>query len=691
MDQRIRRLVGLLFEDIPYSPETAAAEEQIAAALDQKYTERAAETSPDAALDEIISRYGKLSDMAALAGFSPEQAAAWREAGDAVSEKPLRKSLRRQKLRICCGAVCAIAAFVQLLWMVYMFAAKPAQALWNLLFAAGFGGAAWLILRRFFRTERQAKEQKYDTDAFEYLRIRSDRYAKRTLNSIALMFASVVLFFCSELSFFIFGNSKSAELIENVFANIILLEIPAFLLIRNRLLLYVMQNRIELPVRKGFRRHQCGIVIFSAVYWLIVLAASVLLRDRLHYAGNWFLLAGICFGLLMLLYNLTLRRRVMYRNLVVNKPRLAVVTALAVAVGGFGYLQRDTWYTQPYINSVPVVQQSRCPIRYDAETGVYTLTAQSADFRILHLTDIHLGGSLYSYRKDIKALKACYAEIAHAKPDLVIVTGDLCFPLGIMSMSLNNSAPVYQFAAFMRNLGVPWAFTYGNHDTESLATLKKQELNEVYKSLSYETSGTLLYPYVQPEITGRSNQMIEVRNADGSLNTALFLIDSNAYTGEGINVYDYIHDDQVDWYANEVARLQAAEGGQISSMAFFHIPLQQYRTAYELYESGSDEVTYFFGENGEKMINKVCCSDYPSRLFDRMLALGSTKAVFCGHDHYNNMSLEYKGIRLTYGMSIDYLAMPGIENDIAQRGAELITLHPDSTWDLEQIPLTSIS
>lgn len=54
------------------------------------------------------------------------------------------------------------------------------------------------------------------------------------------------------------------------------------------------------------------------------------------------------------------------------------------------------------------------------------------------------------------------------------------------------------------------------------------------------------------------------------------------------------------------------------------------------------------------------------------------------------MSLEYKGIRLTYGMSIDYLAMPGIEDDTEQRGAELVTLHEDGTWELEQIPLDSI-
>ncbi len=307
------------------------------------------------------------------------------------------------------------------------------------------------------------------------------------------------------------------------------------------------------------------------------------------------------------------------------------------------------------------------------------------------MTDIHLGGSLYSYQKDLKALQACFAEIEYTKPDLVVVTGDMCFPLGIMSMSFNNTSAVHQFAAFMRNTGIPWCFTYGNHDTESLASTGKQELNDVYKSLSYKTSKMLLYPYVQPDIMGRNNQLIEVRNSDGTLNTALFLIDSNAYTGEGINVYDYIHDDQVEWYANEVKRLNQEEGKTVNSMAFFHIPLQEYRTAYELYESGSDEVTYYFGSNDEKMIDKICCSDYPSKLFDTMLELGSTKAVFCGHDHYNNMSLEYKGIRLTYGMSIDYLAMPGIEKDTKQRGAELITLHKDSSWDVVQLPLTEIS
>ena len=120
------------------------------------------------------------------------------------------------------------------------------------------------------------------------------------------------------------------------------------------------------------------------------------------------------------------------------------------------------------------------------------------------------------------------------------------------------------------------------------------------------------------------------------------------------------------------------------------IPLQQYKTAYELYEKGSDEVKYYFGSNDESFMDKVCCSEYPSSMFDTAKELGSTKGFFCGHDHYNNMSLEYEGIRLTYGMSIDYLAMPGIARDTKQRGATLITVHDDSEIDISQVPLSEI-
>lgn len=62
----------------------------------------------------------------------------------------------------------------------------------------------------------------------------------------------------------------------------------------------------------------------------------------------------------------------------------------------------------------------------------------------------------------------------------------------------------------------------------------------------------------------------------------------------------------------------------------------------------------------------------------------STKAkqrFFCGHDHLNNMSLEYKGVRLTYGYSIDYLAYGGIDEKYTQRGCTVIALRPDGSFE----------
>ena len=60
-------------------------------------------------------------------------------------------------------------------------------------------------------------------------------------------------------------------------------------------------------------------------------------------------------------------------------------------------------------------------------------------------------------------------------------------------------------------------------------------------------------------------------------------------------------------------------------------------------------------------------------MFETVLEMGSTDSIFCGHDHVNTYSVDYKGVRLTYGMSIDYLAYIGISKKGAQRGCTVIT------------------
>lgn len=58
--------------------------------------------------------------------------------------------------------------------------------------------------------------------------------------------------------------------------------------------------------------------------------------------------------------------------------------------------------------------------------------------------------------------------------------------------------------------------------------------------------------------------------------------------------YDCIHENQVDWYAQELGRITAQNGGvQPKSLAFFHMPLQEMQTAY-----------YEYRDNGFRIMRK---------------------------------------------------------------------------------------
>ena len=67
-----------------------------------------------------------------------------------------------------------------------------------------------------------------------------------------------------------------------------------------------------------------------------------------------------------------------------------------------------------------------------------------------------------------------------------------------------------------------------------------------------------------------------------------------------------------------------------------------------------------------------------------MLELGSTKAMFNGHDHINNTTFEYKGIQFSYGYSIDYFAYSGIDKLGSQRGCTMITCKSDTTFTIDK-------
>ena len=320
--------------------------------------------------------------------------------------------------------------------------------------------------------------------------------------------------------------------------------------------------------------------------------------------------------------------------------------------------------------------------------------------KIMQLTDIHIGGGWISAEKDKKALNCVAAMVSAEKPDLVIVTGDIVFPTPNNAGTINNKTGAKIFAEMMETLGVYWTVTFGNHDTEAYGYYSREDIGEFY------SGDDLKYCLFEPgpdNVDGCGNQIINIRNSQGIITQSLFLFDSHSYTDKfGIkSEYDNIHPNQVEWYSeslyelNEenksviekadksVLPLSAENYENIKSLAFFHIPLKEFDDAWTAYtESGnssSDNLIYYYGQKNEN----VCYGAGSDNLFETMQSAGSTQGIFCGHDHVNNYSLEYNGIRLTYGMSVDYLAYKDIDKQGNYRGCTLITVNPDGSFECE--------
>ena len=320
------------------------------------------------------------------------------------------------------------------------------------------------------------------------------------------------------------------------------------------------------------------------------------------------------------------------------------------------------------------------------EKGDFTFVCDR-EFRIMQLTDVHIGGGFMSISKDNKALNAVSAMITAEKPDLVIVTGDIAYPVPFQAGTINNKRPAVLFADLMEKLGVYWCLTYGNHDTEAYSFFDREQISEIYTDRAKYPH--CLFSAGPEEADGCGNYVINIKNSQGKITQSLFMVDSHSYTDNDyfgiLWKYDCVHDNQINWYKDKVAELTKQNGGETpKSLMFMHIPVKEMRDAFEEYSENNyndtDNVKYIEGKLGEKE-STIYCSEKNYGLFDACLQSG-TQGMFFGHDHLNNMSVNYKGMYLGYGYSVDYLAYVGIQKYGLQRGCSIITVTPDGSFEV---------
>ncbi len=113
------------------------------------------------------------------------------------------------------------------------------------------------------------------------------------------------------------------------------------------------------------------------------------------------------------------------------------------------------------------------------ENGYWCFTTDD-DFKVMHLTDIHIGGGWMSVGKDAKALNTVAAMVTREKPDLVVATGDIAYPVFFQAGTFNNYSGAKAFANLMENLGVYWTVTFGNHDAEAYSYFDRDAVSDFY-------------------------------------------------------------------------------------------------------------------------------------------------------------------------------------------------------------------
>lgn len=340
-------------------------------------------------------------------------------------------------------------------------------------------------------------------------------------------------------------------------------------------------------------------------------------------------------------------------KLTVQKRVFIIVLALVISVFALLFLYVKSKFGQKMeVDLKNITATNDYNVRIVKQEGEVTYLAKKKDkdFKILAFTDMHLDGT--NKEAMAKTMNQFLKTMNKEQPDLVIFNGDIV-------TAIFNKKRAVTLADIMERYGVYWCAILGNHEGEHPLAFSRKNLIRMW-------SDHKKYPHslVQPgpeDIYGYGNYVVDLLNADHKISQSLIFMDSGANVSKEdvkkLHIskasYDYIKPDQINWYKDKIKVLPK---GTKSSL-FLHIPLCEYAKGWDaIYDKKSGNITdtgdckYISGMQREP----VCCPEYNSGLFDVMLSLGSTQAVFCGHDHVNDDSISYKGIDLNYLQASGY-------------------------------------
>ena len=315
------------------------------------------------------------------------------------------------------------------------------------------------------------------------------------------------------------------------------------------------------------------------------------------------------------------------------------------------------------------------------------LRFKNGKFKIMLLGDLHEN---YDTEKNNGKAKAedCLSLLRKAadelNPDLVVYLGDNVSADDEMKMRAAVSRIVNPFST----RDIPFAVIFGNHDHDrtDLVDLKTQMrlFNEHDNCYSFNADDS---------ISGYGNYNLTVKATDSDRDVInLWFIDSNNLCDDrNISYYDWVHEDQINWYKETAAELKKKNGGKVvPALLFQHAPVpEEYQLLREAkkceYFDSVDghgiwsDKRYVLKNNVEGYMGEgPCCPCVNSGEFAAWKEVGDVMGAFFGHDHMNDFTGYVDGILLAQSKTAGFRPY----TDGCRTGVRLITLDENNIEDI---------
>lgn len=319
------------------------------------------------------------------------------------------------------------------------------------------------------------------------------------------------------------------------------------------------------------------------------------------------------------------------------------------------------------------------PVFASAETNYVLKFNEDGKFKIMIFAD----------SQDDETLEETTAQLmrealAAQNPDLVVFLGDNTVANGYE----NQAKAIETIVTPCVEAGVPFTLVFGNHDQEQ--GVEKEVLLREYQKYP----GCLAYD-ANPELYGCGNHNLPVFASNGlGIAFNLWFVDSGTSTEEA-GGYDYVREDQINWYKDTAKALALLNGGEVvPAIHFQHIIVPEVYDALGMMKIpvGIGEWTFDgqaylpipnFGSYTGYLFEPPCPSHINGGQMDAWLETGDVMATFYGHDHVNDFTTSYEGIDIT---TVPTVGCNSYSNDI-NRGVGLITLDENdlSTYEYEAL------